>query len=71
MKGVNVKATGDMYLISFDSYTAMVSYINQKRPSQMGFAFDGETLTASIPVAAYTVRPENEVKENETPVDNT
>lgn len=70
MKGVNVKTVGDMYILSFDNYTAMVSYINQKRPSQMGFAFDGESLTASIPVAAYTVRPENEVKD-EAPMGNT
>lgn len=63
MKGVKVDRKGDMYLLEFESYTTMLGYLNMKRPSQVNVLYDGETLTASIPVQSYTVRPQNEAKE--------
>lgn len=63
MNGVDCKRKGDMYHFTFDTYTTMVGYLNMKRPSQVSICFDGEALTASIPVSAYTVRPPMEKKD--------
>jgi len=60
MKGVTCKKVGDMYHFEFDTYSNMLAYINIKRPSQISLCFDGEKLTAAIPVSSYTVRENNE-----------
>ena len=63
MRGVKIDRKGDMYLVEFESYTTMIGYLNMKRPSQVTVSFDGDELTAAIPVQAYSVRPQNEAKE--------
>jgi hypothetical protein len=55
MKGVTCVTVEHMYLLEFDSYDALVEYVHLKRPSQLSISFDGEKLTGSIPVAAYSV----------------
>jgi hypothetical protein len=55
MKGVTCITDEDIYLLEFDSYYSLVEYVHLKRPSQLSISFDGEKLTGSIPVAAYSV----------------
>lgn len=60
MKGVTCTVKGEMYLLTFNSYEDLLNYVEIKRPSQLSVSFDGEHLTGSIPVAAYTVRKTDE-----------
>lgn len=55
MIGVKVKRNGEMYHMEFSSYSTMLRYLQQNRPSQFCFAHDGEETTGSKPIAATRV----------------
>lgn len=60
MIGVKVKRDGEMYLMEFSSYSVMLRYLQQNRPSQFSLAYDGEETTGSKPVRSYRVAEDNE-----------
>ena len=55
MKGVTSELVNGMYIMTFETYSDMVAYIDKKRPAQMTITFDGESLTGAIPQKGYTV----------------
>lgn len=56
MKGMTINRVGEFYVVSFETYDHLIKYLNIRRPSQVSVLWDGETLTASFPVTAKTVK---------------
>lgn len=55
MKGVTTEREGDIYLLTFDTYSDMLDYLTIKRPHQISISYDGEKITGSMPVAVRRI----------------